>query len=199
MTCREFWNGMPELEATPEALEHGRQCASCAARLEGQSDLAAGLKRLTLDRQQAPPWVEARLLEAFREQAGRAPRVLPFPQAALSRPIRWVAWVTAVAAMIALGVFLVRSRQPEPIHTLVAGTVIAEPAADDSAESDFMPVPYSVQSVPVEEADLVRVEVPRSALIALGLPVAADASAGNVEAVVALSTDGVVQGVRILQ
>jgi len=54
-------------------------------------------------------------------------------------------------------------------------------------------------AIPAEDTDWVRLEVPRSALIALGLPVAVDAGSGRVEAEIALSADGVVQGVRLLQ
>jgi hypothetical protein len=43
------------------------------------------------------------------------------------------------------------------------------------SESGFIPLPYDsgdLAAVPEEDADLVRVEVPRAALVALGLPVA---------------------------
>ncbi|MBZ5578934.1 MAG: hypothetical protein LAP40_20430 [Acidobacteriia bacterium] len=200
MTCHEFWNRMPELEAEPEALEHARQCTACAALLQDQHTLAAGLRHLAknLDRREASPGVEARLVREFWVQAGLA------PASATGRAWRTsLGWAPAAAAVIALAVFLIRGRQPEPPSSrqFAAFSVAAEQGTNDPvlAEADFIPLPYSSDPVATEDADLVSVEVPPSALVALGLPVAADAGSGLVRAVVALGKDGVVQAVRVLQ
>jgi hypothetical protein len=68
--------------------------------------------------------------------------------------------------------------------------------------SDFIPLPYGsadpADGVPDDGADLVRVEVPRTALIALGLPVP-EAGSMRVQAEVALAADGTMEGIRIVQ
>ena len=199
MTCQEFWNEMPELETIPEQLEHARQCAACAALLRDQRALAAGLTQIARDRfsQEAPSRVEARLLKAFRDQAGRGAA-----SSASRGPVGWWMWVPAAAAVIVLAVFLVRGHRPDGTPgDLGAAQIASEQAGDDGAASDseFLPVPYASSDDLAEEADLVSVEVPRSALVALGLPMAADGVAARVQAVVALSADGVVEGVRLVQ
>jgi len=198
MTCHEFWNEMPELAEETEMADHVRGCPPCAALLERQRALAAGLKRVAAERQalQAPPAVEARLVAAFRTQSGLRP----------ASPSRyWLGWVAAAAAVLVLSVFLVRSRAPHPPKPADLGLalMVAGPAELGNLDSDFIPLPYSSSEAgavsPADDDDLVRVEVPRSALIALGVPVPPDGGTGRVEAVVALGADGMMDGVRILQ
>ena len=200
MTCHEFWNQMPELEAGSEDMEHARQCPACAALLNDQRALAAGLRRMAAERGrlETPSRVEAQLLQEFWVQSGVAPG-----SAARRDWIRWLRWVPAVAALVALAVFLTRGRPaespaPTAVHTL---QLASEPAPDDPAvaDSDFIPLPYAADTDVTDDADLVSVEVPQSALVALGLPVAVDGGSGRVRAVVALGQDGVVQAVRLLQ
>ena len=187
MTCQEFWDGMPELGA--ELPEHVAECPSCAARFGQHRSLAAGLKRIASERSNAaPPAVELRLKEAFREEFGgkRAPA-----------RHRWVAWGAAAAAVI-MAVLLALSGGRH------AQKVASEPPQSPQVvDSAFIPLPYeaggSAAMVPSDDADLVEVEVPRSALVTLGVPVPADGGAGPVAAVIALGSDGMLEGVRILQ
>ena len=198
MTCHEFWDRMPELERDPVRLEHEHQCSSCAALLADQRALAAGLRRLAREsRCQSPPVaIEAKLLEAFRRQTAARSGSLARPWTA------WRVWAPA-AALIALAVYLVGGYQPNTTRTgdLTTASVRSESANNDllALDSDFIAAPYASGAVPAEDTDWVRLEVPRSALIALGLPVAVDAGSGRVEAEIALSANGVVQGVRLLQ
>ncbi len=197
MTCREFWKGMPELEQDPSGLDHVQQCPSCAALLADQHALAAGLRRLGLEsrHREAPARVEARLLASFREQAATATE--------RPRAIAWRVWVPAAAAVIVLAVFLVRGRPthaPQP-QDFTAVSTPADSANVDLAglDADYIAAPYAAGAAPADDTDWVRLEVPRSTLIALGFPVAVDAGSEPVEAEVALSANGVVQGVRLLQ
>lgn len=186
MTCQEFWDGMPELGA--EVPEHVAECPSCAARLEQHRSLAAGLKRIAAERgREAPPAVELRLREAFREEFGwkRAPA-----------RHRWLAWGAAAAAVImAVLLALIGGRHARQVAS-------APPQSPEVVDSAFIPLPYEAGSSaairPSDDADLVEVEVPRSALVTLGVPVPDD-GAGPVAAVIALGEDGMLEGVRILQ
>ena len=195
MSCDEFWNAMPDLVGGTEAVDHLRECPSCAALAERHRVLAAGLKQMAAEwgRMQAPPAVEARLVEAFRSQAGRR---------AAAGSWAWAAWAAAAAAVIVISVFLVRGSVPRPAHTADAEGAAASAVLDADGSTDFLPLPYGPSGTAgasvTEDADLVRVEVPRSALIALGVPVPVEAGT-RVEAVMALDADGMLEGVRILQ
>lgn len=190
MTCREFWDGMPELAEETECFDHLLDCAACARLLEQQRGLAAGLK--TLGRggssREAPQRVEARLIEAFRVQTG-AP--------AARRGWRWWTWAPAAAALIVVAILASRAPNATSALPQISGTLTSD------GESEFMPLPYEVRdaevSGPSEDDDLVRVEVPRSALLALGVPVPVDGGSERVEAVLALGADGRLEGVRIVQ
>jgi hypothetical protein len=193
MTCHEFWNTV--VEGT-EPADHLRECPSCAVLVERRRALAAGLKQMAAERHQlqTPLAVEARLVQAFRLQAG---------QHAATGSQRWVAWIAAAAAVIVFSVLLIRGWEPQNGRHQDLGAAVASATPDpDGLDADFIPLPYGSSEAAIasvaEDADLVRVEVPRTALIALGVPVPVDAGA-RVEAVMALGADGVLKGVRILQ
>jgi hypothetical protein len=204
MNCREFWDTMPELEGGPgvELPPHARECPACAALLDEQRLLAAGLRNVAAGyaRLEAPARVEGRLLAAFRGQAG-----MPGPQFR-----RWwtplAAWAGAVAVVAAAAVLLfVHERRPVP-QPLTATELAALDWTDgwqdegdaDAASGEFIPLPNAARLAPNEDANLVRVEVPRSTMIALGYPVAADQGAELVEADVVLGSDGLARAVRFL-
>ncbi len=208
MNCQEFWNTMPELahEAEDGHFEHVGECAACAALLNRQRALASGLRMLAADWRsvEAPARVESRLTAAFLGQAGLRVR---------RPPTRWwvpvATWAAAAAAVVALAMFLARDRPVEPAHRTSSSRVqlaAVEPPADlemlgDSSDtdSDFIPMPSAARIEPNEDLDLVRVEVPRSAMIALGYAVSEDRAAEPVEAEVALGADGLARAVRFLE
>jgi hypothetical protein len=209
MTCQEFWNTMPELahEAEDGHFEHVRECPACAALLNRQRTLASGLGRLAADWRsvEAPARVESRLTAAFLGQTGLA---VPGPAARWWVPV--VTWATAAAAMVALAMFLVRDRQPVvPAHRAPSNRVqlaAVEPPADletlgdsSDADDDFIPMPNAARIEPNEDLNLVRVEVPRSAMIALGYAVSEDRASEPVEAEVVLGADGLARAVRFLE
>jgi hypothetical protein len=204
MNCQEFWDTMPELEGAPgvELPPHARECQACAAVLDEQRLLRAGLRNVAAGcaRQEAPARVEARLLAAFRGQAG-----MPAPS---SR--RWwtplAAWGSATAVVAAASVLLfVHERRPAP-QPLTAAELAAvdwtegwqDEGDAEAATGEFIPLPNAARPAPDENANLVRVEVPRSTMIALGYPVAADRGAELVEADVVLGSDGLARAVRFL-
>jgi hypothetical protein len=67
-----------------------------------------------------------------------------------------------------------------------------------AASGEFIPLPNAARLAPSEDVNLVRVEVPRSTMIALGYPVAADRAAELVQADVVLGSDGLARAVRFL-
>jgi len=145
--------------------------------------------------------VERALVAAFRGQA------------ALSAPERrgawWLAgaWAVALAATVLMALVLVRPHQPQRSrHTVRSLTQLAEmqtpaeaPVGEaDSTEGDFLPLPNAELVGPNDEINLVRIEVPRSAMIPLGFEVTAERAAEMVEADVMLDADGVARAVRFL-
>jgi hypothetical protein len=191
MTCREFWDRMPELEAGGRPLEHASECAGCAALLERQRALAMGLRRVAGQRNdvEAPARVEERLLEAFRGHGA------PVPALATPAWPRRSAQVSVAAAVMVLAVFLLWRRPPQPVAP-VAGP---ETTAAADLDSDFIPLPYAGEAGSAEDAALIHVEMPRSALIALGIPVSDGDAAEPLEAEVLMGMGGAPQAVRVLQ
>ena len=207
MNCQEFWNTMPELarQAEDGHAEHVRECAACAALLNRQRTLASGLRRLAADWRpvEAPARVEARLTAAFLGQAGLT---------VLGPATRWwvpvATWAMATAAVVALAMFLARDRQVVPAHRTTSSRVqlaLAGPPADlemlgdfSDVDDDFIPIPNAARIEENEDLNLVRVEVPRSAMIALGYAVAEERASEPVEAEVVLGADGLARAVRFL-
>lgn len=198
MTCSEFWEGMPELDDAAPLSEHARHCSSCAALVGEQLAVRAGLKLLAAEALpwQAPARVERNLLEAFRRQGGLEPRTTAHRKLTV-----WLTWASAAAVVLALALYLILSRHPTRPGGQPNLQMAMQQTAGDSAALDpeFIPTPYADDGVSPEDADWIRVELPRSTLLALGLQVPVADGPDRVQAVVALDRDGVVQGVRLLQ
>jgi hypothetical protein len=204
MTCQEFWSRMRELpgllppaegtHADSSLMEHVQACLSCTGLMEQQRALHAGLKRMAAEQAglRAPAHVEATLLRHFR--AGRAQHP---GRAAL-------AWLTAfrgrtLAAVLAtavLAVVLISYRGPLS-RLLPSSTIEVEDAG--YLDSGFVPLPSAGGGAPNTEAAVVRVEMPSSTLVALGVPVADQATGGTVEAELLLGPGGMPQAVRVIE
>jgi hypothetical protein len=205
MTCQEFWNTMPELrgEKDAAAAAHGRECAVCDAALKDQDTLAAGLRSVAAEwsRLKAPGRVEARLLAAFRGQTGLVS--LPPARRWWSPVLAWTGAGLVVAAAFLL--FVGRSRQPPPpaasagLEAAVTDwTSLAPEGVSEDAGGAFIPLPNADRLPQVDDLNVVRVEVPRSAMIALGYSVAADRASERVRADVLMGSDGLARAVRFL-
>jgi anti-sigma factor RsiW len=198
MNCQEFWNTIPEL-GDCEDSRHLLECPACAARMSRHRELEAGFRAVAAGfrRVEAPSRVEARLRSAFRSQTGRESR------APSRRWIPVVTWATAFAVMFALAALLEGPRQPEaarPVqHTVELAVLLPQADADG-----FIPLPnaFGVAAGDVADEDdvnLVRVAVPRSAMIALGFDVSTDRAEELVQADVMLGSNGVARAVRFLE
>jgi hypothetical protein len=83
-----------------------------------------------------------------------------------------------------------------------SGGAPARPSADARAQevaTEFIPLMQGVPYPPAEDAHLVRVELPRSALASFGLPVGADSAGGRVKADVLLGEDGIARAIRFVR
>ncbi|HYG81823.1 MAG TPA: hypothetical protein VD861_15605 [Pyrinomonadaceae bacterium] len=82
-----------------------------------------------------------------------------------------------------------------------SGGVRPEAAASPDAEiaTDFMPLTYGGSLSQLDDGQVVRVELPRSALHSFGLPVNAERGGGRVKADVLLGHDGVARAIRFVR
>jgi hypothetical protein len=83
----------------------------------------------------------------------------------------------------------------------LAGGVRPEAAVNPSEEiaTDFMPLTYDGSFSQIDDGQVVRVELPRSALHSFGLPVNAERGGGRVKADVLLGHDGVARAIRFVR
>lgn len=155
MNCNDFETKVTDLArvqvmdagARDRALAHAADCRRCAARLEDEQRLTAGLRAMaaTFDREQMPARAEAQLLAAFRAANQLAPVAKPAR--------RRLAWAAAAAILIGLAAFaavrFVERDKPQPI----AGRQPATP--QETTPSQIVPaVPQQVTqpSAPPEQA-----------------------------------------------
>jgi HAMP domain-containing protein len=195
MTCDEFWNG------EPHSLDHLRECEPCAIRAERQQRLADTLSRLGAEMRhiEAPARVERLVLAGFR---GRAELLRP------ARPTGWWwavgGWAAAIAVTTGLALFVATVRQPQRTeritrHATQLATAEPPPDAEPAENGDFIPLPHAEALAPNEEVNLVRIEAPRSMMIALGFSVSEEQAGEPVEADVMLGADGVARAIRFLE
>jgi hypothetical protein len=207
MNCDQFRKRLREsgaLEAAAAVVAHMDSCAGCAAIFKQQRGLEAGLKQMAagLAGWSAPPRVEAALVERFRSQTRLQPLAMP--------PVRMPFWMRfrlpglavagALAAVLA-AVLISRAPHSSPIVAGTAASQASEVDDDSALDNGFVLLPYanSGEIANAAEADVVRVEMPRSALVTLGVPVSDDGNSATVEAELLLGEGGVPQAVRVLE
>jgi hypothetical protein len=75
---------------------------------------------------------------------------------------------------------------------------VAEGSAQTEIATDFLPLVSGGDSMPMESGRLVRVELPRSALLSMGLPMNIERAGEPVKADVLLGEDGVAKAIRFI-
>ena len=200
MNCEEFVRSLPDSLPllNEEQAGHAAACPACAVVAANRRRLAAGLQALTREwaGTSAPARVEARLLASFRGQ-WRLP-------AEKSRGSWRIATAWAASAVLTIGMALMLVRENPTRVATPAIEAGAAPAADanevlDVEAAGFVPLPDAAQISPDEEVGIVRLELPRASVIALGYPMSEGAAASDeVEADVVLGADGLARAVRLL-
>jgi hypothetical protein len=167
------------------ALVHIEVCAGCAARFASERALTAELRALaaSLEAAQAPPGLEAALRAAFRGQRAKPAVMWQWWRGAM--PIA-ASFVILVAGAVAL---LRRAPAPE----------LAQPAASQELTTEFIPLVYENGLFPAENVQIVRVKLPRIALVSFGLPINEDRAGEPVKADVLLGDDGVARAIRFVR
>ncbi|MBV8572963.1 MAG: hypothetical protein JO319_20260 [Acidobacteriaceae bacterium] len=145
-------------------------------------DLQESLSRLadSLPRE-AGPAVERNLLVVFRAQRSRSRR-------------RFLLAAATAACLVAALFGWFATRHPSP-----AGQEIPGIAAYESPSAGFVALPYAESDVPIEEAVIVRVQVQRSELRSLGVPLPPPNGKRRVSAEFLVGQDGIARAVRLTQ
>jgi len=188
MNCEEYWNDIAGPEPGERFDAHLAACPACAARWAAERPVAAGLRLLAAEMKtvSAPARVEAHLLRAYRARYRQG-------VASPGEARRW--WAAAAAVLLVAAALWMGAPQPSPPPLVAANAVVA--AAEDE-DTPFIPLPNAAGSPQDDEVDLVRVELPRSAMTALGISANDDNDAESVEAEVLLGPDGMARAVRFL-
>jgi len=148
---------------------------------ENNRELLDGLRELAADGpREAPRYIEERLKLEFRKQNRRR------------NLLTWVP-VFSVAAAIAL-LLWIRSEAPRP----TAAAHVVAPVAEEESDG-FYPLPEAEALPAVENAMVVRVELPVSSLQLMGVPVSEESADSNVEADLLLGQDGLARAVRLVE
>jgi len=228
MGCAQFQEVLHELDrpgmegATlcERALAHAELCGDCATLLIEVESLDFSLRQAAEESAelQAPPRLETLLLQEFRREKS----------ATASRGVRWqlAAFGIAAAVLLALGLSLHRQHLVTPGGNVAGGVTSAQTptqapdnsaaiAADSNrktkansastAQTDdveyttaFMLLPYAYDPSELEGGAVVRVMLPRAALVSYGLPVEGMGVADHVTADMVVSQDGTPQAIRLV-
>jgi len=218
MTCEEFAIagldlGSPEQDSPLQraAREHLRDCPHCAALHENWLTLRQDLRVLGAETAEAetPSRVEMRLRQEFRTRhktvkTQRTAFVLGWglaAAAALAFAFTWMSWRVHRSANIA-------DTQPNVVHSPASNASEAPkpPTDSDSGEvliasnnaGDFTLLPDSMPPAP-EDATIVRVQMQRAALEALGLTVNEEHAGDWIQVDLLVGDDGLPQAVRLPQ
>jgi hypothetical protein len=157
--------------------------------MEDNRELLENLRALAADGPQAAPErVERRVRAEFR---------------ALSRRRRVKVWASfsGVAAMAA-GIALLTWVREAPKPAVSAATVVATAAGSDveeEADASFYPLPQAEALPAMENAMVVRVQLPASSLRMMGFPMDEERADAAVQAELLLGQDGLARGVRLVE
>jgi hypothetical protein len=188
MSCRDYSSGLLEL-ARGGALDpreqqalmvHLENCAECTGRLEEQRAMQRALQRLAPDELPMQDKIEARVLAEFDRSMG-AGRTARIPAA------RWVL-AAALAASVLLGAYWTLRRSPVPAPAVTAA----------SEEWEFLTIPYTIPLAPEERAEVVRMRIPVTALLAAGFRVPVSDPSAAIDADGLVSQDGRARAIRSL-
>jgi hypothetical protein len=154
MNCQKFEDVVTDIvrdqimdaDLQSDAMQHGRQCVSCEARLADERAITIQMRELAVLTQaaSASPRLQESLLEAFERQS--------FIKTSSANTHRRRYWVAAIAAslLIAFGLFVARAWQPEAKKP---ATVVAQNGPEPSKLAGTVPT-----SVFSSDGSLVRSE-----------------------------------------
>jgi hypothetical protein len=206
------------------ALAHAELCGDCATLLIEVESLDFSLRQVAAESAelQAPPRLETLLLQEFRrEKSATASRGVRWQLAAFG-----IAAAVLLALGLSLhrqhlvtpgsngagGVTSAQTSAQAP-NKSATNTTATEPASSSQATANsasaaqtddaeyttaYMPLPYANDPSELEGGAVVRVVLPRAALVSYGLPVDGMGVADHVTADMVVSQDGTPQAIRLV-
>jgi hypothetical protein len=153
-------------------------------------ELLEGLRALAADGPYvAPVHVEERLRMEFQRHHRRRKLLL---------------WTPVLTAAAAAGVALFIwghnwTVGAKPVPAPVAVVAHAAAAAEEEADTSFYPLPEAEALPAVENAMVVRVQLPVSSLQLMGFPVNEESAGASVQAELLLGQDGLARAVRLAE
>ncbi|MGB7849062.1 MAG: hypothetical protein WBL63_25850 [Candidatus Acidiferrum sp.] len=214
MTCEEFATAGLDLGAAGEegllqqgAREHLRTCAHCAALHENWLALRQDLRAVGAETAGAetPSRVEMRLRQEFRtkHKTAKTQRMAVIAgwtlatAAALFCAFTWVNWRLQRGAESARRQAPTSQGNSAPVTpgTTPAGSEFGDTLVASSTSGDFALLPGSMPPAP-EDATVVRVQMQRAALGALGLTVNEEHAGDWIQVDLLVGDDGLPQAVR---
>ncbi|HTB19474.1 MAG TPA: hypothetical protein VK708_15240 [Bryobacteraceae bacterium] len=157
---------------------------------ENDRELLEGLQALAgVGPREAPAHIEDRLRARFRKEKRRR------------NLFNWAPPLIAAACMAGIALLLgMRSEAPQPVA--VPSAVVARvtaPAVDEDSDESFYPLPEAEALPAMENAMVVRVQLPVSSLQLMGVPVSEERADASVQADLLLGQDGLARAVRLAQ
>jgi hypothetical protein len=214
-------------EATSTLAQfHAQTCESCGARLAQSRSLTAGLRALEASQAAdgAPARVEAILRSAFLRQKWETARAKTMRRwaaagiaavllltAGLASRLVWKSAAPAGTARAESATATIPSLQvPTGAGAVTPGATRATGGAvhenntgggqsEDDLAADFVPYPAGGSILPFESAQIVRVNLPGSALVAMGFPIDGDRAGERFTADVLVGEDGLPRAIRFPQ
>ncbi len=193
---------------------HLETCARCQAMFDRQVRLSRAVGVLAAEATQlsAPPRVERALLSELATVgvSGRRRFVYGLVGGAIAASLAVAAWLAYRPIPIApLAIHTPASAAPPVLHlseppapVALARLAVKRPkhAAKPAAqpEQPFIAIPYTLPLDPYERADVVRMDLPVTALIAAGLPMGALDPAARAQTDVLVGQDGRARAVRLI-
>jgi hypothetical protein len=213
MTCEEFALVCLEVRTASDdsdlrqaVLEHARQCPHCAALQVNLQMLQDDLRYLGLEARdaEAPARVQMRVMQEFRtrhgsEKSRRFALIGAWGLAAaavLAAVVSWMSWRHRDGIGSAKQVAKVDASGSSSKSAAADGLVIGDTLVASSSSSDFTLLPGSTPS-PMEDATVVRVQMQRGALGALGLTVNEEHASDLIQVDLLVGDDGLPQAVRL--
>jgi hypothetical protein len=196
MNCDSFADaivecGRREGSAHDPALDiHLDRCPDCAARLDRERAISAGLRALADGADAIPsPGLEANLQQAFASHHARS----------ATGARKSSVWLQVAAAAIVVAGALVAWRasnvsppppEPSPEARTPGGFVVAD---------GFVPLPVAVGLPDFESGEIVRVEIPVTSLPSYGIEIVPDARRSPVQADLLVGQDGHARAIRLVR
>lgn len=221
MNCREFKSVSRDLARNQEtsedvyqkALAHVESCTRCRERLDEEKTLSVRLHLLaaSMERERAPVELETNLISTYRQRISSGRPSLSIRSQSFYpwvwRNGRSLIGVAAIILLFAVSLQLLLTLSPSllPTYTeeLANGPVVTPRGVQSplvEVTTDFIPlVVHCVGLDCFEGGQLVRVAMPRLALIFLGLPMNEQLAQEPVTADVLIGGDGVARAIRFVR